>query len=366
MIYKIAVISDIHWGKVLKLTSKLNNNLYKYFINYLKETGVDIIVIAGDYFDCKLYLTSVEAQLANEFINNLKNTFPDKYILLLRGTYSHDLNQLDTFSHLVDNKFRIYNKACVDYIEDLKLLFLPEEYPSSKSYYDEFLNTTDKYDFAFFHLLFSHAGSYAVKQGCKHNKVCFSYKDFENNVYGRVVGGHIHIASEFKNIDYCGSFERDRHGEEEDKGFRFYEYDSSKRKIISSSFIKNEEASIFKTIEASSLSLDNIDNLIKEIDYLSKDIESLRIRISKTTELEQVELQNLISAVPHFKNVLLYKENSIISKSISKDQLIESENRKKRITEYDKLTFEQITVKYAKEMFNKNITLENISDTLSK
>ena len=207
MIVKIACIADIHFGAQSSITASLYENLHKYFIDYLIDKKPNIIVIAGDYFHTKLPVTSVEAQCAINFMRELKDTFRDTTIILIHGTESHDMNQLNVFKSLEGPKFKMYDKFTVDMIEGLKLLIIPEEYYPNKDTYSEVLHPSEKYDWVFFHGLFSHAGSYAAKAGNKYNKICFSTTDFNDIVYGKVTGGHIHDPIVKDKVDYCGSFD---------------------------------------------------------------------------------------------------------------------------------------------------------------
>ena len=66
-----------------------------------------------------------------------------------------------------------------------------------------------------------------------------------------------------------------------------------------------------------------------------------------------------------FDNVVLTKDSKITPRKNDEDSLKKSEERKKRIKEYDGLTFNQITIKYAEKMLCKKISEENIYEVLS-
>ena len=218
MIYTIAEIADIHFGCNTQMTSRLYKELEEEFIGTLKQEKPDIIAICGDMFDQKLMFTTFESQLSNKFIHVLRTEFPNALIILVKGTRSHDLNQLDNFKGYVDNNFRIYNEVTEDYYNDFRFLVIPEEYYPDKSVYGKYLNTNEKYDWVFFHGMFS----YALNANNRFNKITFTVEDFKNCVFGKVVGGHIHDPVESGNVQYCGSFERWKHGENLTKGFRIH------------------------------------------------------------------------------------------------------------------------------------------------
>lgn len=373
MLWKIAVIADIHFGALSSMTTQLYNNLHTYFLDKLKEMQPNLIVIAGDYWHLKLPLTSIESQLGISFMKELDAAFPTTYKLLIKGTDSHDLNQLDVFKSMENKYFRIYNHFQVEYLDDLKLLIIPEEYFPSKDVYKEVLNPPEKYDMVFFHGLFSFAGNYALKSGNKFNKICFNSSEFENIVYGKVIGGHVHdpLCSDVKSLKdsplvmYTGSFERWKHGEELLKGWRYIEYDSDSKKTIKNIFEINHGASKYVTLSYKVFDCKNIDNLIKEIDKESKDKTSLRIKINREDNITDSEINNLIAASMKFNNVVLYKEIKISSKN-NADEMAEEENaRKERISEYRDMTFNQITKKFAKDELGSVIIDEDISNALT-
>jgi hypothetical protein len=364
---KIAEIADIHFGAITTMTMQLLDDLKTQFIDWLKQNApdVNIIAICGDLYHLKLSLDSTEAKFANHFIDKLQQSFPNTRIILIKGTKAHDLNQLDIFSSRISENFKIYNTVEEDYYGDnFKYLVIPEEYYPDKSVYDKYLKTSEKYDWCFFHGMFSFAGGYALQTGNKFNKICFNSSEFENVVYGKVVGGHIHIPMEEGKIQYTGSFERWRHGEEEAKGFRYHEYDTETKKVIKDLFIENKNALIYKTISYKDLHVDDLETLTKELDKLRQNCCSLRIKIGKTEEITDQQSENLVAACLQFNNVVLLKESkSVRVKNTEEEQRI-SEERKKRIKEYEGLDFMDITIKYARDVLHKQITEKQIQEVL--
>jgi DNA repair exonuclease SbcCD nuclease subunit len=361
----IAVISDIHWGANFTQTIALSDALKKYFIEKLKQSPPDIIVIGGDLYDKKISVNSTEAALCNDFIINLVKSFPKTYILIIKGTRSHDLNQLDLFKPLVNNYFRIYEKAGIEYILDMKLLIIPEEYYPDKKVYEPFLNVKEPYDWVFFHGMFSHAGGYA-RQG-NPNKICFSWDDFKDNVYGRVSGGHIHKMISYKNIDYTGSFDRDCHGEEDDKGYYLYTYDKKKKKTISSEFIVNEDAHKYITILYKDIAELSTDDAVKLLSKKSTGVKSLRIKIEKGDLITNDKLHFLLTISFNIPNIIIDKKDQaseVICQEMSLEKQKELEERKKEIENYKNMSFEEITIKFAKDKLNAVITEDDIKKSL--
>jgi DNA repair exonuclease SbcCD nuclease subunit len=364
-IISIAAIADIHFGANFTQTIGLHNSLKKYFISKLQDTPPDIIVIGGDLFDKKLSVNSPEAVFCNDFIMTLHTLFPKTYILLLKGTRHHELDQLNLFKPLVNEYFRIYEKVTVEYILDMKLLIIPEEYYSHKSVYNEFLKVQVPYDFVFFHGLFSHAGSYAKASNT--NKILFSWDDFKDNVYGKVVGGHVHKRMSYKNIEYINSFDRWRHGEEEDKGYLYITYNKRMKKVLSLDYIINEEAFKYVTLYYKDIYLLKTDELIKLLNEKAKGVKSLRIKIEKDDPVTDDKLHVLLTISFNIPNLVIDKKSqmNLDENTISIERQKELEERKNEIAKYDKLSFEEITIKYAKEKFNATISEANIKEAFT-
>lgn len=365
MICTIAEIADIHFGASSSLTVKLFTNLVNNFIGELKKDVPDIIAICGDLFDQKLALTTNESTYASLYIHKLRDEFPDTLIILVQGTRAHDLNQLDSFKGLVSDKFRIYTTVTEDYYKDFRFLVIPEEYYPDKSVYEKYFNTSEKYDWCFFHGMFSFAGGYALQTGNKFNKICFTVEDFKNCVLGKIVGGHIHDPMESGNVQYCGSFERWKHGEESPKGFRIHKYDTKSKKVVLDRFVENVDAQTYVTLPFSEIDATDLEKLAKTIEEKSKGLTSLRIKIGKGDSISEDETKNLVAACLKFDNVVLLKEAKNTPKKNDDENKQVAEERKRRIKEYDNLTFNQITQKYASEVFGKTISESDIAEVLS-
>jgi DNA repair exonuclease SbcCD nuclease subunit len=364
-IISIAAIADIHFGASFTQTFGLYDALKKYFINKLKDSPPDIIVIGGDLFDKKLSVNSPEAVFCNDFIISLYHLFPETYILLIKGTRSHDLDQLNLFKPLIGKYFRIYENVTVEYIHGMKLLIIPEEYYPDKSVYNKFLKVKEPYDFVFFHGLFSHAGSYAKTSNI--NKICFNWEDFKDNVYGKVIGGHIHKRISYKNIEYINSFDRWRHGEEEDKGYLYIRYNQKQKNIVSIEYIINEDSYKYITIYYRDIYTLNSDELIKFLSETSKGVKSLRIKIEKDDPVTDEKLHTLLTISFNIPNLIIDKKSqmNLDETNVSIEKQKEIEARKNEIAKYDKLSFEEITIKYIKEKFNVTLHEDQIKEVFS-
>jgi hypothetical protein len=246
----------------------------------------------------------------------------------------------------------------------MKLLIIPEEYYPNKSVYDPFLKVKSPYDFVFFHGLFSHAGSYAK---ATNNRILFSWEDFKDNVYGKVIGGHVHKRISYKNIEYINSFDRWQHGEEEDKGYLYLTYDKNAKKVLSLDYIVNEDAFKYRTLHYKDLYTLKTDELVKLLDEQSKQVKSLRIKIGKDDPVTDEKLHTLLTISFNIPNLVIDKKSqmNLDENDISVEKQEEIEKRKGEIAKYDKLSFEEITIKFAKEKFNVTLTEESIKEVFA-
>lgn len=273
-------IADIHFGK--KDDDKLYEQLDKYFFGKIKELkeDLDVVIIAGDLFHRIIKMTESTSVYINNFISKLI-MFSEKYdfkIRIIKGTKTHDFNQLDNFKHLENGNFRIIQTVQEEEIlKDVYFLYLPEEYiEDPDEYYNQYLHLPEgtKYDMIFYHGTLSHA-SFASKIQTSYTKiknaVTFKTNELDDICYGKVLGGHIHI----KDDHYCGSFTRFSYGEEKSKGFYEFEYDL-KTLECKTNFIENKDAPTFVSIKFSQLKGD-LNQSIEKIKTLKETYDNIRI-----------------------------------------------------------------------------------------
>ena len=143
MRYGIIVLGDIHWDAFDIPKQKEEMNLPLNIIQ--KMNHLHLVVIAGDYFDSKISLNSKAAKAAINWMAALVSICKEKNvkIRLIKGTNSHDNNQLELFRPYEkeslendDGFFRIYNEVCIEEtLPGLKCLYAPDENIASDDYY---------------------------------------------------------------------------------------------------------------------------------------------------------------------------------------------------------------------------------------
>jgi hypothetical protein len=309
MKYKGMLLADIHFGAgdPKKLYSELKEGILKT-VKVLKDE-LKFIAILGDYFERKLALNSDASRLGLRFMHELISICEEFDIKLrvIRGTITHDLNQLDNFKHLeLDaTNFRVINNAeYEELLPDLHVLWIPEEYPedwknSYKHFFDD-LEEGQKYDLILGHGTMefeAFKGQISESERPIKSAPVFSEKEFIE-LANYTFFGHIHRASNYRQrVFYCGSFSRTAFGEEEPKGYYTFDYDTDTCKGIVE-FIENESAPIYNTYHIDDIKseCDNDDALvIDSIKTLRK--ECFRLRILNEDDVSSLVLKEHFSEV---------------------------------------------------------------------
>lgn len=254
--FVVATIADIHFNALP--AENMYSQLDGIFLAYLKKHKVDMIVLAGDFYDSIISFNSRSAHLSTEFFKKMIEISIEsgvKYIRVIKGTMSHDNNQLVNLKVFESNSkidVKIINTVTKENIEGLDTLFIPEEYMKNISeFYKEYLNDTDTYDMIFGHGMFKETSFVASKQESAvtlSGAPVFDSKKFCDICRGFINFGHIHTSCSIRGkITYVGSFSRWVFGEEEKKGFLVTSIDKE-TKEFSNEFIENTLADRFDTI----------------------------------------------------------------------------------------------------------------------
>lgn len=249
--------SDVHNGAKphdqMHTEFYAEGGLFSVLDTFLEDKDFIGVALTGDYWDCKLSLNDPKSRVGMSILVDLFNRCRDhdKHFVIIRGTYSHDLQQLDCMKEFEASheKFRLINRAEVIDFGGLKTLCIPEEYPQdAEEYYSAFYE--EKYDLILGHGFF--------------DANCFDANEAEKSIpqmpifeVERVsamapltIFGHDHthksfVGSSGGRIYYNGSYSRLCHGEEGPKGFLYVNYKAKKSEII---FCENELAPKYVTV----------------------------------------------------------------------------------------------------------------------
>ena len=376
-LFTVAVIADIHIGAIK--SDILYNELKEGFLNFIKDKYLDMIVIAGDFFNSIISLNSQSAMKAFQFMRELidiceKNEI--KYVRVIEGTLSHDNFQILNFQNYESNKkvdFKIVTTVREENLSNgLNILYLPEEYMEDPvNYYREYLCKPKKYyDFIFGHGMFKETSftnddseSYISKAPIWNSKLLTSL------CKGPIVFGHIHTSQIIrKHIYYTGSFSRWVYGQEEDKGFYIFAYHIESGKYLAE-FIQNKLARQFDTIKIyleKALETQSVDELIKHIKLFKKD----NLRIQVLVETIQKDYSLPISLLKeYFTGKPGYKFELIDLREKAQHQEME-EKINKLSSDYEFLFDDQLPIqekiyKFIKRKYKKDVSEEKIMDLLN-
>lgn len=252
------VLADIHLGACdINQTYKEIN----FLRDYIKDRYYNFIIIAGDFWDRKIYSNEEYIVIANKLILTLLSRC-DK-LRIINGTRSHDNNQNSIFKQYEENMANDLLKKDIDFkiintveeellFDNINVLYVPEEYMyDQKEYYADTLYSNKEYNYIFGHGIIEEGMVNATRNikitSEKRKKApIFKVKLLEDRCIGQVYFGHYHTHTEITdNVFYVGSFSRYKFGEEEDKGF--YEI-STDGEIYENNFIHNTSTQTYVQI----------------------------------------------------------------------------------------------------------------------
>lgn len=288
-----AHISDIHFGAFD--SDDLVKELKYYFLKKIqKMPKLDLIVIQGDLYHYELSLNSRPAFNSFKFISKLQEIAIEKNakIRVIKGTKSHDYDQLSNIKFNKKVDLKVINKVTVEEVyKGYRVLYLPEEYVSKpEEYYRYYFDTDEPYDMIIGHGMVE--------------EVAFKKQESESNIKaapifksdqlidickGLISFGHIHTAYFIKNkIFSTGSFSRWCQGEESPKGFFFslYNTKNSNFRIIP---VENKMARKYITKPITKIIMKKkIESLIEAIEsfQIKYNIYKLRLKVHEINDPE--------------------------------------------------------------------------------
>lgn len=245
MIYNIMTIADIHWGAIdPKEQLKSLEFIFDFFENcVLRGISIDMIVIAGDYFDSKLPLNSRDAIYAVQWFHRLYDlalSYNVQKIRMIQGTMEHDNDQLDVFQPLTNNYFDFFkifsHTTSEETLPSLKCIYCPDETLQTSEYEFTYVNEMlSTHDIGFFH------GSFDVVYGelldakpelMNKKNVIYRYDLWNKLIHGPLISGHWHDGKQYDHLFYCGSPFRYKFNEDEPKGFMFTQYNTDTKEYL--------------------------------------------------------------------------------------------------------------------------------------
>lgn len=289
---KYLVISDIHLGNKRTRSEFIINNLKEYLnVDILKS--IDVLFIAGDFFDRLLNLNSAETYEIMFFIRVLLERCSKCgcMVRVLKGTHSHDFEQCRLFVNVYDCikdtynlDFKYIDKLCIDEIKSYKVLFLPDEWkPTAEMIYKDIrallnFKKIQQVDLIIMHGMFSFQLPSHIKSPLIHNEL-----DFLKICKYYIHPGHIHTNAVFDRIYAQGSFDRLAHNEESPKGAYLCEIGEED---VKPRFIENKNAKKYVTININKKNLDEV--ILRITKLISKLPTDSHIRLKGSIESEGI------------------------------------------------------------------------------
>lgn len=349
---------------------------FKDFLN--KTDDLNLLVINGDYFDSKLSVGDPATFYAMSFFKELVDIVKEKHLIfrIIQGTRSHDLNQLQIFKSYendLEMDFKIIEKAEVENILGLNILYLPEEYPiDSDEYYAKFKDGDQQYDICFAHGTFDFVAQPGVIEHSKlttHSAPVFMWKDWKDHFkHGFVSAGHIHGRNTYgKKIFYPGSFTRWNFGERSEKGFTYFEI-NKETQDYDVKYIDNILAPKFDVFSISDLTnvsftADSVEILKEELDKKISETDNLRIDLSGAPK-ETIDILKKYYSTNDKVKIEVRDKKSLLKEST---KLTASEEFKKwhYITKRQ-LPLDETIKKFSKEELKKDLDINDIRSIIDE
>ncbi|ALN97722.1 hypothetical protein Bp8pS_043 [Bacillus phage vB_BpuM-BpSp] len=358
-------IADIHFGK--KDDISLFNQLNDVFIKKINQekSDIDFVIIAGDLFDRVLKLNEVGSNLAIKFVDTLVD-LSNEYnfaIRILKGTRTHDFNQLGNFKHIEAKeypRFQIIESVEEEEIfPDIYFLYLPEEYMDNpEDFYKSYFNLEEdvKYDMIFFHGTFDFVGYIPHIESERHVKEApvFNSDQISSIVHGKAIGGHIHTRHTYKDkIEYTSSFSRFSFGEEKPKGFVEITYDPQELKC-NTRFIENTLAPDYITINMEEMAGISLEDKIKRVNALKKEYKNIRIKAKNINNEDVTLMKGLVNGDDNIKL------------DIKKDDIEDKIDEAYLFIINKEYSLPKTVQKYIELETGKNLSIDEINKSLTK
>ena len=289
----IASIADIHIANKVMSWKEYKYQLKHGVIEKLEQMRfLDMIVVCGDMLHTQISMNSDYANVFFWFVSKLVKIAKkkDAIIRIIKGTKSHDLDQLDTIKFYEDDpdlNFKVIDDYMIETIDGLNYAYIAENYidiPVKEYYSDIFDKSNGYFDIIFGHMTIEQTQFHEqTSENLNSQAPIFKLKDFYK-VSNLIISGHIHTPMNFNDrFFYIGSTLRTCHGEEHDKGWNVITY-LPKEKLYRVDKIVNEYTLNFYILELSNkfIETNDIDHIVDYIEsYIEKNkIDKLSLRVT--------------------------------------------------------------------------------------
>lgn len=299
----IAALADLHIGVKHVSAKSLKQQLKDHFFKPLEDMKyLDGIFLLGDLMHTIVSLNSDYSELFHWFIDRVYKIAKKRgaVVIIIRGTISHDNDQLDNIKHYMKNDdgvdFRIYDTVEeITLWDDYKVLVIPDVKVKQLKEVGKYLKEPKKYDMILGHGMITQMEMVSQESENMPTKTyVFNADELIDASKGPVLFGHIHQYQTVKNhFYYVGPFTMLERGNL-DAGFAvigIYDKDRSKFKV--EHYLNPDSAAYYELVVTnkilSNIPIDEIIEAIDEVAKEAKDNDLIMLRITRGDELESAD-----------------------------------------------------------------------------
>jgi len=289
---KVVIITDLHFDVPSVPVEVLIKHLNKWLHEnreIIKEA--DLFIINGDVFHRAVTLMNSNIiDIVNWMVDLL--TICKRYNLIVRildGTCSHDYHQSKIFNPLFKAlelpNAKFISDITVENISGFDIGWIPDNKGTANSVKRQLINAMSMKNVTMLDLLNIHSAFAFNLPPQALSKNTLDEESFTELVTGVILNGHIHTPMKYKDkIITIGSFGTYNHGEEVDKGGLLLTlFKKDNETTYTSKFLKNQNVTVFKTINLSSKRYDTIPKAVTRINNviapLLRDREYINVRL---------------------------------------------------------------------------------------
>ncbi len=355
MIFNMLVIADLHWGA---MDAKIQSSQYEFIFDIIREMRdrIDMLVIAGDYWDSRMFLNSASTINGINWMHKLIDTCKENGVSkfrIIRGTLEHDNDQLETFRYLEedDEFFRIFVTNTVEEIDGIRIMYCPDENMTHEVYIEKYVDNFIKFpDIGIFHgNLDDVMPSIAVESAKKSNTLVFENRFYHELISGPMIAGHWHIGQRIERWIYVGTPDCWKFGEDDEKGVMFISYDPDNKSFFYRKILNPNSIIYYEYVLDTSFysGIDDVRSVISFIQdkkkYYEKNDRKYRIAVIIEIRDDKSENEQIISCMKAYadstKFVKIVTKNKMQLKRKKEEQKRTNElNEKYSFVKDDKLS----------------------------
>lgn len=285
-------VGDVHLGHARTPTEYILRNLDLYISVPSVLDKIDLVTIAGDFFDRCLSYADYQVGLIESWITRflMQCATANVIVRVLEGTPSHDWKQSAFFEQQAKSvgipvDVKHVTELSIEHIDalDLDILYVPDKWrPTTVETWTEVQGLLSqhglkKVDIALMHGAFEYQLPEIVTEPAHDSTLYLGIVNY------LIFIGHVHRSFVRDRIVPSGSFDRLVQGEEEPKGFHLACIDTATGNY-ELTFKENKKAKIYKAVDLNQFDETNVWDFLNELvaSYPKKSSFSLRVRKGNT------------------------------------------------------------------------------------